>query len=1147
MTNFTDIQNKVEAFIKRYYTNELLKGIILFFAIGLLYFLFTLFIEHVLWLGTTARTVLFWLFIAVEFGLLLKFIALPLAKLFKLKKGINHLDASKIIGQHFPEVNDKLLNVFQLENNAEKSELLLASIEQKSVELKPIPFKLAVNFKKNIKYLKYAAIPVVIILLSLLSGNFNWFNDSYNRVVHYKTAYTPPAPFEFFVVNENLTAVENKDFTLQVRTAGEVIPETVEINYNNETYFLKQKGNGEFEYVFNKPKTAIAFKLTANQVTSKPYEIDVVKTPSIVDFQMHLNYPSYTKKADEVLKSSGSALVPEGTKITWVLDAQSTNAITLFSKDTIQFSSENETTFKASKRVFSNFNYTLSTSNSKLQNYENLNFSINVIKDAYPEIKVDVKQDSLDNQSLYFYGKLNDDYGLQKAQMVYYPSNDIQDKQVVDLGISKTNFAEFISAFPNQLNIKPGIAYSIYFEVFDNDAVHSFKSAKSSVFSFRKRTQEEEEQRNLEEQGKTINDLQKSFEKFNSQEKKLEELTQLQKEKSDLNFNDKKKLKSFIQRQKEQDEMMKHFNNKLHNNIDEFQKEEKEDPFKEALKQRLDENEKRLEKDERLLKELERMQDKISKEQLTEKLEELAKQNKNKKRSLEQLLELTKRYYIEKKLEQLKEDLMKLAIEQEKLSNDTKEDNTVEKQDALNERFEEYKKQISKLEEESKSLKKPIGIPRDKLEENEIDKEQNTASEELQKKDQENASEEKNKQENSLEQNLKNAQKSQKKAAKKMMEMSQSMQQAMQASGGDQMQEDAETLRQILDNLVLFSFDQEDLMNQFKTSETNDNSFASNLKKQNNLLEHFEHVDDSLFALSLRNPKLSEQVNNEISEVYYNMEKSLENFADNRVYQGISNQQFTITASNNLADVLSDVLDNMQESLSMSQGQGSSGDMQLPDIIMSQEQLNKMMQEGMQKGEGKPSEGEQGDGEKQGEGSKSGEDSNGKSGNQEGDSDQKGKGKSGKEGQKEAGDGEGTNEDLNGLLFQIYQEQQKLRNALEERIAKEGLKGNARSLVRQMENVELELLNKGFTKQTLQKMMQLKHQLLKLENATLQQQQDNKRESQSNSNQFNNSTNNQIPTAKQYFNTTEILNKQALPLQPVYKVKVQQYFNKAND
>ena len=141
-------------------------------------------------------------------------------------------------------------------------------------------------------------------------------------------------------------------------------------------------------------------------------------------------------------------------------------------------------------------------------------------------------------------------------------------------------------------------------------------------------------------------------------------------------------------------------------------------------------------------------------------------------------------------------------------------------------------------------------------------------------------------------------------------------------------------------------------------------------------------------------------------------------------------------------------------------------------------------------------------------------------------------------------------EDLNGELFKIYQQQQELRQALEEQLNKEGKfgkGGNGDKLVKQMEDIKLELLNKGFNNRTLQKMMQLKHQLLKLDKASFKQGEDNKRESESNTNEFNNNSNNQIPTAKQYFNTTEILNRQTLPLQQIYKEKVQEYFKQSND
>ncbi len=126
------IFDKLEAFIKKFYTNELIKGVILFIGLGLLYLIFTLLIEYFLWLSATGRTILFWLFVAVEAFLLIRFIAFPLFKLFKLQKGINYEEASQIIGNHFTEVQDKLLNFLQLSNQKQPSELVLASIEQKA-------------------------------------------------------------------------------------------------------------------------------------------------------------------------------------------------------------------------------------------------------------------------------------------------------------------------------------------------------------------------------------------------------------------------------------------------------------------------------------------------------------------------------------------------------------------------------------------------------------------------------------------------------------------------------------------------------------------------------------------------------------------------------------------------------------------------------------------------------------------------------------------------------------------------------------------------------------------------------------------------------------------------------------------------------
>ena len=1129
MSTFSIIQQKLEEFIKKYYTNELIKGAILFFAIGLLYLLITLLVEYFLWLNPLGRRILFWAFVIVELALFVRFIAFPLAKLFKLQKGIDYTQASKIIGSHFPQVNDKLLNVIQLNQNQRESELLAASIDQKATELQPVPFKSAVNFKRNAKYLKYAAIPVLIFILFSALGGMDIFSSSYKRVVHYDTAFEPPAPFSFIVMNDDLNAVENKPFTLKIRTQGTAIPENASINYEGETYYMQQTAPGLFEYTFQQPIESIDFSLKANKVSSREYTLDVVKTPSLLSFEMVLDYPSYTDKRDETLKSTGNATIPEGTRVKWNVATKNTDAVTLKTADTsFSFISKGEN-FNFERGVYNKLDYAITTSNDKLKDYENLAFTLNVVKDQFPEINVQSKQDSTIAQQVFFLGQISDDYGLTKLRLVYFPEGDEKQAKTQPLPLSKTNFDQFTYTFPGNLPLTEGVSYEYYFEVFDNDAMHTYKSSKSGIYSFRKLTKEELEKEQLQNQQNAIKGLDKSLEEFKDQKQTLEELSRTQKEKNELNYNDKKKLENFLQRQKQQEEMMKSFSKEMKEELQNFQPEnEEKDSFKEELEKRLEENEDRLKENEKLLEELEKLQEKIAKEELTEKLEKLSKQNKNQEKNLEQLLELTKRYYVEKKAEKLAEELFEMGEEQEKLADKPGDENTKEAQEELNKKFEDYKKEMDQLQKENEDLKKPLDIPQDKPSEQQIDEEQQKATDKLKQ------------------QKPKDAGENQKKAGQKMKQMSKAMQMQMKSGQMESIEEDAKMLRQIVDNLVVFSFQQEDLMEIFKKIEYGNPIFGKKLNVQNDLKTNFEHIDDSIFALSLRQPMIGTQINTSLTEIQYNIDKSLERLAQNQSRQGIGNQQYTITGANDLAVMLSEILSNMQMQMSMSMGSGSgkgtpspgsgsSGGFQLPDIIKKQESLSEKMKEGMNKGK-KGSKGE-GEGEGDGDGSGDGNGENGENGRDGKNGNEKGDNK----------DGNGNSEELNGELFEIFKQQQDLRNQLQNRLSKEGLNGKGGDLLKKMEGIEQQLLDKGFNQNTLQQMLNLKYELLKLDKADLEQGQENRRESQTNKRNFRNNVQLAPEDIKKYFNTTEILNREALPLQQDYKNKVQEYFKEKND
>ena len=122
-----------------------------------------------------------------------------------------------------------------------------------------------------------------------------------------------------------------------------------------------------------------------------------------------------------------------------------------------------------------------------------------------------------------------------------------------------------------------------------------------------------------------------------------------------------------------------------------------------------------------------------------------------------------------------------------------------------------------------------------------------------------------------------------------------------------------------------------------------------------------------------------------------------------------------------------------------------------------------------------------------------------------------------------------------------------LRKALEEQLRKEGNKGAGNSVKKDMKQIEKQLLEKGFSEDILQRMQQLEHKLLELERAKLQQNKKRERESTTGKDELINETKALRERAKEYFNATEILNRQSLPLRPVYKLKVKEYFERRDN
>ena len=525
---------------------------------------------------------------------------------------------------------------------------------------------------------------------------------------------------------------------------------------------------------------------------------------------------------------------------------------------------------------------------------------------------------------------------------------------------------------------------------------------------------------------------------------------------------------------------------------------------KEALKERIQEL-KNLEKQQKILDEIQKMADKLNKEDLVKKAKELAQENKQQQRSLEKTLELVKRFYVEQKTMQIASKTDELAKKQEEISKDST--NNLSAQKEIKMKFEDIKKELQELEKDNNQLKDPIELPDVEDEKESINQELKNAEENIQKKDKQKST------------------KNQKKSAQKMKEMSEKMQKSMMEMQGESMEENMDDLRKILENLIVFSFEQEQLMNKFGEISATHPDFGKVLKKQNQIKTYFEHIDDSLYVLSMRVPTISIKIQTDLSSAHYNLDQSLENFSESRFSQGISNQRYVMTATNNLSDYLSNILSNMKDNMNMKIGEGKKGkgDFSLPDLIKKQEGISEKMKEGMKKGDkkGEGKEGNEAD-------DKNGEKNNGKKQSQ----------------------GEGDTNDLEGEIYEIYKEQsqlrQQLQNAIKENETEKPGGSNAKKALKSMEELENDILEKGFNAETLKKIQQLNYELLKLDTAVFEQGKENQRKSDTNKSENDRNNLKAIEFKKQFYNQTEILNRQSLPLQRFYKMKVRTYFSEEN-
>ncbi len=1137
----TQVRAELDAYKRKFYLSLLVRGGLI--TVALLLSLFVLFntLEYFLYLPTAVRAGLLFSFLALAVYAVGRWLWQPLAALANLRRLLSDEQAARQVGELFPQVQDRLLNALQLQGQARDNELLLASLEQRAAQLQGVSFAEGIDIPQQSRPLWKYVLPPLAVLLLALAFFPAFITQSTSHIWHFQRQYSRPAPFDFIIKNKELRVFKGENFTLDVAVAGKALPASLSLFSNGaEQPLTKVNGrNDAFRYTFEQPAQDVTFQLSGAGFVSPEYHLTVVERPDLRDFAVRVTYPAYTGRPAETIRNGGNLTVPEGSQLRWEFSTAATEALSLVfgqPTETVAGTRDGET-FAVERRALRSQPYAVRLQNAAIVNRDPISYQLTVVPDAPPTLTVEAFSDTTSLRFLALGGTAQDDYGLTALRLHYQVQRGGKGGASVSQPLGLPGGAGGTYSYTwnlTPLNLQPGDRVTYFVEATDNDGIHGPKSTRSRPLEFRLPSRRELDKQLATQANSVASELSSAAKQSKQLERELAQSQNKLKTKREMSFQDRKQLENMLDQKQQLDQQVQAMQQKF----EQLQQQQNQlSPKSEELAKKAEELKKLM--NDLLDPETKKLYDKLQKlleqqKQPDAEMQKLLAQLENKEntlqKELDRALEMFKQMQFEQKAEQTADRLEQLAKEEEKLAEKTAQNDknnpdnqkTNEQQKAENQKlaqeqankrqdFEDLKKDLADLKQQDKELGDQNGMDEQKPDQQQTDQDMEQGEQQLSKNQNQKASQ------------------SQKSAAQRMKKMAQKMKDQMSDDAEEQAQKNIDGLRDILDNLVTLSFDQEKLMKDFRVVDQTDPRFVQLGQTQRKLRDDSQIIQDSLYALAKKEPRIQTFVTREVSEMNGRMEESMTNIKQRDVPRATTTQQQAMTSMNNLALMLSDALQQMQSEMQQmkngagkpSSGQGKPGKKGkgnspgIGSLSKMQQQLNQQIQQLSQSGKS-------GRALSQELAKLAGQQQMLRQAMQQLDRGQPG-GKGGKEG-KDGKDGPGGKDGKEG---------------------KDGQGGGTGEMKKLMEQTETDLVNKRLTEQTIQRQQQILTRMLEAEKSARERDQDTKREAQTaqyHAPVFPPAFDKYKPAAKDQ--QTDLLRRAQPTYTPYYQQKISDYFQK---
>ncbi len=1082
MDKIDSFEKRLNDFIDKYYRNQFIKGLVLIIFLTAIIILLTSTIEYFSWFKPKGRFVLFTFSIVSILFILNYFLFVPILKYFGILKRITYKRTVSIIEHNIPELKDYLSNIIELKfdnSDFNNIDLLNAAIFQKIKITESYNFKSVIKLQKLVPILNYLGTLIIIYVL-IFSIKPDIIIDGSKRVLHFNREFERKIGYKIFIDEKLLTIEQGKDLDFSVKIEGSETPRYLDYFIGNNEYLLKKINNKRFQANIKNVNKSFSFRIGNDEFKSKAYNVKIIKPPYLKGYKVNIFYPKYIGLENVEYDNISNFKLPIGTTIRFDLELRNTDSIVFFDNgDSTQFFIENNF-YSIKKDLTKSIAYFISACNKNLNKVIIPRSFINVIPDLYPEISVEQVNDEFNKKIFYFKGNISDDYGFSSLKFIV-------NKKEFEIPIQKNNRnQEFY--FSYEFAEGPNSKEVYYFEIFDNDAINGYKGKKSGNFIFEfpdvNKLISEKDEKNKE----IFKKLEKSRILVDEFKRDITDLKSKMFSENLSDFEKKQIFNSLIEKQESLQQLMNELTkeNQIKNTeFDSFSEVnnellKKQNDIQKLLEGVMDDDLKNL------LDELRKLKESINKEDLNNNLDKLELNYKDLGEQLDKNFQLLKKYEIEKDLNLISKELKDFSKKQNDLANKVQIpiDSLINKS---SKKANDLENQFEQTYEKNNSLEHPMKINDLKEDFKELSREaENVLDKNL-------ASEQK-------EQKLRDNSDQAKKLANKIDKM-------LNNNRSNENAENADVLRQILENLIYFSFKQEEIIKDFSYVSENSPKFNDIVKEQNDLNKKFDIIRDSLIALSKRTTYLGNHIAKKTFEIQEGLFDADILVNDKKINAANLKQRYLMESANDLILLLSESLKNMDNA--SGQGGGSSKSKNrakqskpsLSEMRKSQESLKEELEQLIKKMK---------------EGGSSGSD--------------------GKKFNEKLGKSLAEQEILQQMINQLEN-----NNSIERDVAKQ--LNEIKNLIEQNKR---DFVNRRVDRNTLNRQKEIVTRLLESEKAEMQRETDDKRKSEE-------ALKYEISNPRKIFdederneNFNDILNKNSLKLNYFYKNKYQEYLKKLN-